>query len=247
MSKVCLVTGYSGMIAKEFVKDITKYGYECVIWDRKVIDIDIDNAINNYLNEVKPDLIVHFAYGRFEWSTLMALYAKNNNIKMVYISTVNVYGDNCNGNLDKESLCIPNDDYSRYKKTSEDKILGFNKNVYICRIGWQISGPEETHDNNMVEFMRREFRNNGVVKASISSYLSTSFTKDLTKEIARVIENMKPDIYLFNSNFSINFYDLLCKLNALYNLNVKIEAINDKYFDNRMYDNRVKVKNDFFK
>jgi dTDP-4-dehydrorhamnose reductase len=243
---ICLITGWHGMIAPRFKEVIEKHGYEVVVFDRSKVNIDSDIAVKRFLKAVNPDLIIHFAYGRIKWTTIMAKYAKAHQKKFVYVSTVNVYGDNKAGNLLVNSPCLPNDEYSRYKRAVEEAVLKTNNEVYIFRLGWQISPLLETHPNNMVSFMKREQNEHGFVLANQNSYLSVSLTKDLVEEMTRIIITMPPDIYLFNSNFSLNFYDLLVKLNDLYHLECVIKAEDGPSFNNLMFDDRVDLSNEFF-
>lgn len=236
-----LITGYHGMIAPRIAKALKKKKFDVVIFNREEIDINNQEVVLNFLESVKPDYIFHLAYGDPNWSRTMALYCYNHDVKYVYISTVNVYGD-LKGPFNINSIPLPNDDYGKYKYECEKVSKDVNPNLYIFRLGWQIASPKESHANNMVNFLLRNQDKDGYVNANANCYLSTSFVEDLGKEIVRVALTLKPDIYLFNSNHRLNVYELYTKVKRTYRLNVKIIKVYETDVNVMMKDERIKLK-----
>jgi rhodanese-related sulfurtransferase len=136
-TKKILITGMHGMIAPRVASILNDKGFEVIAWNRDEVSIDDENAINQYINQVNPDIIYHLAYGPESWAKTMANTCFIRNIKFIYISTVNVYGDT-KGPLTKTSIVAPNDEYSNYKYSCEKEILSVNSKPYILRLGWQI-------------------------------------------------------------------------------------------------------------
>jgi len=217
-----ILTGTHGMVAKPIIKLLEEKGYECIRWNRDEVSPEDSNAIISFIKKVNPIIIIHLAYGPISWSTTMAKYSEKHKIKFAYISTVNVYGDAI-GPYTVDTKPIPNDDYSRYKFESEEAIRGVTSNAYIIRIGWQIGPLEETHPNNMLQYLIRTQKEFGEVKANKNHYLSTSLVGDCAFAIVDIVLKHKPNLYLYNTNSDLSFFDVASGLVLQYpKLGIKI-------------------------
>ena len=136
LSKKILVTGGSGFIGGNLVKELRRLGHYVVTMDFKSSDYPCDISDYNNFNPIdeKIDVIYHLAgqsYGRgglidphkdLEWNaqgTLnVSLFAKERDVrKVIYTSTMAVYGD---GDWSKESdMPNPLSNYGVSKLTGE--------------------------------------------------------------------------------------------------------------------------------
>ena len=136
------VTGITGTVAPYLKTELDKNGYE--VYD-KHFRIENDNVsdLENYLNEIKPDIIFHLALGPFSFIESLVSYCNNNDTDFVYVSTVSVFEDNGGGPYYPNTEVHVTNDYGKYKYDCEQLVSTLKPNSYIIRIGWQISDKGE--------------------------------------------------------------------------------------------------------
>ena len=240
--RTIVLTGTHGMVAPALIRILNTKEYNCVAWNRDDHDPSNSEEVLSVLNEIRPLAVFHLAYGPFSWSKDMALYCLQNDIKFVYISTVNVYGDR-KGPHYVDSDIIPNDDYSRYKSESEKVVLETNPNSYIIRIGWQIGPLDEKHDNSMLQYILRNMKERGYVEADDTHLLSASFVEDCAESIVDIFQNLEPSLYLVNGNFDMSFYDVCVYLENLYpELGIVVKRVSNMNKNEIMIDERTRCK-----
>jgi UDP-glucose 4-epimerase len=182
-----LVTGGSGMIGSNLITKLQQYGHT-------VINVDIQNNADYQLNlafddlsiiKEQIDVIFHLAaqpYGKGSeidpWGDLnhnitatlkLCYFAKQRNIKrIIYTSTMAVYGNNIFASEDSE-LC-PLSNYAVSKLTGEYYIkkfaAEFDMNYTIFRV-WNTYGPGQDISN--------EFK--GIVNAFATQVLNSNHIK----------------------------------------------------------------------
>jgi dTDP-4-dehydrorhamnose reductase len=240
MKKV-IITGLNGTVAPYLKSLLLEKNIEVVKWDRNVVPTDNNDAIKNYIEEVNPDAIYHFAMGPSSWAGYMAKLAKERNMKFIYISTVSVYGENNSGPYTYDSEALADDDYGKYKYECEKAVLENNSDAYITRIGWQIAPTLVTTNNNMLAFLEKNYKENGVVEASSNWYPSTSFMNDTVKAIYDISTTMPSNLYLVNANKELNFYELCLFLKEKFNQDWNIKEVTEFTRNDIMLDERITV------
>lgn len=234
-----IITGMNGTVAPWIAKVYTAKGYEIIPYDRSVVSIDDETAIQKFIESHDPRVIIHCALGPVTWAEILAKLARMLDITFVYTSTVSVYGNNQKGPFVVSDPVIPNDDYGTYKKACEEACVAINPKAYILRLGWQI-GYDENH-NQMLHYIHEQMKAHGVCKLSSRFYPSASFLEDTAKAIYHVVLHLPPDIYLLNSNHKYSLYEIGLYLKKLHPL-IKIEEDTAFIYDNRMFDIRVPIK-----
>ena len=238
MKKV-FITGITGTVAPYIKKELENNEY--VVFDKHFHIIENDfNEVLNYLNKIKPSVILHLALGPIAYSKMLASYAKENDILFLYVSTVSVFEDNNGGPYTIDDKIHVKNDYGKYKYENELAIKDIKQDAFIVRIGWQISEIGDASSNNMFHFIKEQ-SHQGVIKVSDKFYPSASFLVDTAKAVVDILMHKKPDLYLVNSNEDMSLYDIIKKLNIEYNLNLKVE-IDDSFARNDiMIDHRVSI------
>ena len=204
-----LVTGVKGQLGYDCVRELTERGYTNV----KGIDIDdLDLTkeldVKKYINEYKPDVIMHNAAWTavdkaelmpdkvYEVNALAPKYiaeaCKEVNAKMVYISTDYVFdglGDKpFNVNDPKAGLSV----YGKTKAQGEDFVTSTINNYFIVRISWVFG----KNGNNFVKTMLK-LANMGKTELNVvcDQIGSVTYTYDLSKLLCDMIETDKYGIY----------------------------------------------------
>jgi UDP-glucose 4-epimerase len=181
-----LVTGGSGMIGSNLIKQLVELGHHVINVDIKDSDYQLNLAFDdlNVINE-PIDVIYHLAAQPFgkgseinPWEDLnhnitatlkLCYFAKQRNIKhLIYTSTMAVYGDNEFAN--EESKLNPLSNYAVSKLTGEFYIKKFaqefDMQYTIFRV-WNTYGPGQDISN--------EFK--GVVNAFATQVLNSKHIK----------------------------------------------------------------------
>ncbi len=234
-----IFTGLNGTVAPEVAKYFKAKGVEVIQYDRNVIPVDNEYEIESFLKLHQPDLFMHFAMGTPQWAGLLAKLSKKLKIKFIFISTVSVYSGKAKGPVTISTVPDAEDNYGKYKRTSEDTVLENNKDTYILRIGWQIG--IKPGSNNMIDYLYKEMEKNGVVKASSKWYPSCSFMEDTSIGIYDAITNHPKGTYLINSNDSFSFYEIVKNLSKIHPI-LKVIEQKDFIQDIRMIDDRIQIK-----
>ena len=234
-----LFTGLNGTIAPVVASYFKEHGYEIIAYDRTKISTTDFLEIEKFIKNCKPDIILHFAMGDPEWSGILAKISKNFNIKFIYISTVSVYDSSHRGPFTIHDLPDAIDDYGKYKRISEKKVMDENQDAYILRLGWQIG--TKPGSNNMIDYLTKQMVEQGVIKASSKWYPSCSFLEDTAQSIYEIVHTLPHDTYLLNSNTAYTFFEIVVELTKLHPSFV-VEETTDFIQDFRMFDERVPIR-----
>lgn len=239
MKKVYL-TGITGTVAP-YIKDaLVHQGYHVEHQHFRINNIEEINQMKSYLEQLKPDLIIHAALGPIEITEMFAMYSKNHHIPFVYISTVSVYEDNDGGPYFKDDDIKVKNAYGLYKYTSEQRVLASHSNSYIIRLGWQISPEKNPTSNNMFKFIKEHTDENHNIAVSDLFYPSASFLNDTADAIIEII-NKQPGTYLVNGNPKYSLFEILHILKERFQLDINIFKENTFKRNDIMVDPEVRV------
>ncbi|WP_027107849.1 sugar nucleotide-binding protein [Lacticigenium naphthae] len=238
-----MITGMNGTVAPYVYKELKKRNIDVVIWNREEVSIDSEKVVFDFIKETNPDLFFHIATGPVEWIKYIAKATNELGVKLLFTSSVSVFSEKGTGPYDIQSVPNSEEDYGRYKIAGENSVKEHNPDAFITRLGWQIGST--TGSNDMFDFLEKEQEENGFIEASSKWYPSCSFLKDTAKTIVDVALEYKPDTYLVNSNKNYSFYDIVNHLKEKNRTNWEIHEIISFVRDDRMYDNRIKIKDLF--
>lgn len=233
-----IVTGSHGAVAPFFIRELESRGIEVVIFDRSKTDILDYDQVYNFIKESECSLFFHFATGELRWVSNITRACANLNVKVIYISTVSVFSEQGTGPYTLDSVPDSNDGYGIYKIQAE-KIVKEYGNRLTVRLGWQIGYEEGS--NNMMDFLIKQHRNRGFIGASSIWYPSCSFLPDTAKTVVDLALTEK-GLYLVNANDKYNFYEIVCGLNKMFNMNWNVVVEDSFGRDDRMIDERVNIK-----
>ena len=150
-----LLTGASGFLGKELSKYLFEMHFDVVETSREgknnsiPCDLTIREDVAFLINSVNPDLIVHTAafvpkyekdYSNKKENSLNLIMLSHlideslSNIKIVFMSSMTVYGDNKESRRSESDQCFPASEYARNKLIGEQLLLNNVKNFIIVRI-----------------------------------------------------------------------------------------------------------------
>lgn len=234
-----LVTGVNGQLGYDCVRELDKRGYTNVKGiDINDLDLTKEKDVNKYINEYKPDVVMHNAAWTavdkaeempdkvYEVNALAPKYiaeaCKEVNAKMVYISTDYVFnglGDKpFNVNDPKEGLST----YGKTKSQGEDFVISTIDKYFIVRISWAFG----KNGNNFVKTMLK-LANMGKTELSVvaDQIGSVTYTKDLARLLVDMIETDKYGIYHATNEGYISWAEFAEEIFKQANKNVKVNYV----------------------
>lgn len=218
MKKV-LITGADGQLGYELQRTVAQ-GYECIATD--VGDLDITNveAVNAFVAETKPDVIInsaaYTAVDKAEEETELAIAinttgaenlaqaCKDNNIKLIQISTDFVFDGKACTPYPVNAPTEPDGYYGKTKRDGDDlvlKILG--DDAFIIRTSWLYSA----HGNNFVKTMLKlmqEREELGIIADQIGT---PTWANSLAQAVWKAIELNATGLHHWSDAGVASWYD----------------------------------------
>ena len=202
-----LVTGYNGQLGWDVVQQLEKRDIECRGVDLQDFDLLDGPAVKAYVQEYRPDVIVHCAaYTAVDKaeSEPQVCAAVNGNgtmnvvraalsvgAKLVYISTDYVFSGKGEEPWKTDDPYDPQNVYGLSKVQGETAVRSLMKRYFLLRISWQYG----LHGNNFVRTMRRLGKTRSEVRVVNDQIGSPTFSEDVARVICDLIPTEKFGIY----------------------------------------------------
>lgn len=238
--KKILVTGAKGQLGSELLELSSDYSqYEWVFADRTQVTLDNLDFLKSQLNEIKPDVIFNCgAYTAVDKAEsekelaftvnhlaveLIAKYAKNNNAKLIHISTDYVFDGTSSVALDEEVQTNPINIYGASKLAGETACLKENPDSIVIRTSWVYS----KFGNNFVKTMQRLMEQSETVNVVNDQIGSPTYATDLAKAMILILEAEKwlPGIYNYSNEGEISWYEFALNIKELGDYNCDVGGI----------------------
>jgi dTDP-4-dehydrorhamnose reductase len=208
--KKLLITGLNGTLAPKVARAAQAQGYNVLGWNRTEVSPDNPDAVQAFLEQTRPDALLHLAMGSEDWAAQMASHAARASLPFLFTSTAMVFDHNPDGPHRPSDPRTAKDEYGLYKIRCEDAIRTANPNAVIVRIGYQID-PDGL-GNNMVAHLEQQAQN-GAIQASTAWIPATS---QMQHTAAALLENLHAagGVYHLDSNAgaALNYFELVSSL-----------------------------------
>lgn len=215
-----LVTGVKGQLGYDCVRELKERGYTNVLGiDIEQLDITDEKAVHAFINEFKPDVVMHNA----AWTAVdkaeamadlvykvnalgpkyIAEACKEVGAKMIYISTDYVFNGKGEKAFEiddpKEGLSI----YGKTKAAGEDFVINGNDKHFIIRISWVFG----INGNNYVKTMLKLAETKTELNIVCDQIGSPTYTYDLSKLMCDMMESDKYGVYHATNEGFCSWYD----------------------------------------
>jgi dTDP-4-dehydrorhamnose reductase len=194
----CLVTGLSGTLAPVFARVAARHGIDILRWDRQLVAPEAESAARAFLKQEQPDAIAHLAVGSVEWARLLALYAAQSSVPLLFTSTAMVFHHHPDGPHRVGDERNAQDPYGRYKRECEDAVLNSYPKASVARVGWQIDWQQP--GNNMLMALDQWQAKEGCISASETWRPACSFMEDTAGALVSLLREAVPGITHIDSN-----------------------------------------------
>jgi len=219
MTKKVLITGANGQLGYELPRTMPA-GYDCILTDVDALDITDSDAVNAFIAEYKPSVIINSAaYTAVDQAEQqqalaaainetgarnLAQAAKNNAIKLIQTSTDFVFnGTACSPYL-VDAITDPQGVYGQTKDAGDKAVIDIlGEDAFIIRTAWLYSA----HGNNFVKTMLRLMAERDVLGVIADQIGTPTWANTLATAIWQAIEMNATGIHHWTDAGVASWYD----------------------------------------
>lgn len=237
-----VITGAKGQLGLELTNQLAKYEkYEVIATDREALNIVDVDAVNKFILETKPDVVIncaaHTAVDLCETDVenaykINAYGAKNLAIacekigaKMVQLSTDYVFDGMSSKPYRECDMPRPKSVYAKSKLEGERFTKEYCSRYFIIRSAW-LYGEGDNFVRTMINLSKTHNQIN-VVDDQIGSPTSTV---DLVRVIISLISTEYYGIYHATCEGQCSWYNFAKKIFELSNINIDVKPITSEEF-----------------
>ena len=219
-----LLTGANGQLGHCFI-DKFPIDWILLATDSQQLDITDNLAVNNFINEHKPDVIVNAAAYTavdmaedeqdlaYQVNTVgpknLAIAAQKYNAKFIHVSTDYVFDGTKNIPYTEEDTTNPINIYGKTKRNGEVAILNNNPSAIIIRTSWVFS----EYGNNFVKTMLKLASNKSELSIINDQLGCPTYAGDIANTILTIIMNeCDGGIYHYCGDQSITWFKFASKI-----------------------------------
>lgn len=242
-SKKVLVTGANGMLGLDLVHLLEKENFTVIATDINNLDITDERAVEVFLNEHKPDFVIHAAaYTNVDkaeeeqekaflinqkGAENIAKYSAFLNIPIFYMSTDYVF----DGTKDEpyEPLDAPNpiNVYGLSKFKGEETVKNYNSKHYIIRTSWLYG----KNGKNFVETIIKLAQEKAELRVVSNQFGCPTWTTALAHGIIEIIKKNKDyGIYHICGSSSTSWHGFAEKIVEFAGLKARVIPVSTEEF-----------------
>ncbi|NFN18982.1 dTDP-4-dehydrorhamnose reductase [Clostridium botulinum] len=232
-----LVTGANGQLGYDVIKELKKRNIECIGTTRKELDITNYNEVSKYIEELKPECVIHCAAytavdkaeDEEEICTKVNVYGTENiakvcriiNAKMIYISSDYVFDGAGDKPHEIDENPNPLSVYGSSKYNGELKVKSYLKKYFIVRTSWVFG----LNGSNFVKTMLKLGKEKESLNVVCDQIGSPTYTEDLAKLLCDMAVSEKYGIYHATNQGFCSWAEFAEEIMRIANLNCKINYI----------------------
>ena len=240
-----LVTGSTGQLGSDVVKELLKRGYSPLSPNRSELNLCSEDNIRNYILNSNCEAIVHCAaYTQVDKAEdekdlcikinttatkHIVKCAKILDIPMIYISTDYVFDGTKDGEYTENDETNPINIYGESKLAGEKYVQEILDKYYIVRTSWVFN----INGKNFIETMLRLSKANNQLSIVNDQIGSPTYTKDLSRLLVDMLETSKYGLYHATNEGYCSWYEFANTIFKLANINIDIKAINSNEYASR--------------
>lgn len=232
-----LVTGATGQLGWDVVKELKKRNIECRGVGSKELDITDKEAVFAYIREYRPDAVIHCAAytavdkAEDEPAKCRAVNAFGTayiaeacweiDAKMVYISTDYVFGDDGDRPHEVDDPVHPLNVYGQTKWEGEEAVRRILEKYFIVRISWVFG----EHGNNFVKTMLHLGQTHKEISVVADQFGAPTYTADLAPLLCTMIQTDKYGTYHACNSGCCSWAELAEEIFRVAHMDVKVKRI----------------------
>ena len=235
-----LITGANGQLGTSIQSLSLWYPeFEFIFTDVEQLDITKLEQVKEFFGLHKPDYCVNAAaYTQVDkaeedidlnnlinitGSKNLAIASRQQNSKLIHISSDYVYNNDSKDIMDEDSPTLPKGVYAESKQKGEIEVQNETGQYYIIRTSWLYS----EYGNNFVKTMLRLGNKLESIQVVDDQIGSPTYATDLAEAILQIItlNNDKYGLYNYSNDGFISWYDFAVEIFKKRNINCKVIPI----------------------
>lgn len=232
-----LVTGITGQLGFDVVKELQRRGEEIIGTTRKEIDLTSEAGAKNFILDKKPEAVIHCAaytaVDKAESEAELALTVnglatrwvaeacRSVGAKMIYVSTDYVFGGDGRTPYEVDDEKKPVNMYGRSKLLGEDSVVAILERHFIVRVSWVFG----INGKNFVKTMMRLGETRDKLRVVEDQIGSPTYTFDLAKLLADMVATEKFGTYHASNEGFCSWADFAREIFEQAGLDVEVEGI----------------------
>ena len=235
--KKIMITGCNGQLGRALNVELSSMSnIEIINTDVNELDICNLNAVMDFVNEHKPEIIMncaaHTAVDKCESEEdtaflINAIGPRNLSIAaneidatLLHISTDYVFSGDDNKRYNEFDTVNPQGAYGRTKLKGEEFVKDFTNKYYILRTAWLYGDG-----NNFVKTMLRLSETNDIIRVVGDQYGSPTSAKELAKAMVALMDTKQYGTYHATCEGECSWADFAREIFRLANKSTKVESI----------------------
>ena len=236
-----LITGSNGMLGQDLV-EVLKDNHELILTTSKTLDITDKKHVIDFISDSKPDLVINsaaytdvdgcetnqdIAYAvNGEGVKNLALACSEVDCPLVHVSTDYVFkGDNTRPWVEDDEVG-PISVYGKSKLQGEEAIQEILDKFYILRTAWLYG----TNGKNFPKTMLELAENHSEITVVYDEVGTPTYTPDLAKAIAELIETDKYGIYHLTNSGHCSWCEFARYIFEIADVDVKVIPVTASEF-----------------
>ena len=236
-----LITGSNGMLGQDLV-EVLKDNHELILTTSKTLDITDKKHVIDFISDSKPDLVINsaaytdvdgcetnqdIAYAvNGEGVKNLALACSEVDCPLVHVSTDYVFkGDNTRPWVEDDEIG-PISVYGKSKLQGEEAIQEILDKFYILRTAWLYG----TNGKNFPKTMLELAENHSEITVVYDEVGTPTYTPDLAKAIAELIETDKYGIYHLTNSGHCSWCEFARYIFEIADVDVKVIPVTASEF-----------------
>ena len=214
-----LVTGITGQLGHDVMKELAARGHEAIGASRKEFSLTDFDAARAFLEQAKPDAIIHCAaYTAVDKAEdekdqcmivnggatrNLATIARDLGAKFVYISTDYVFPGTGEQAYDVDAPKGPTNAYGLSKLAGEEAVQELLEKYFIVRISWVFG----VNGKNFIKTMLKLAETHNALTVVDDQIGSPTYTADLARLLVDMVESDKYGVYHATNEGSCSWAD----------------------------------------
>ncbi len=237
-----VVTGVSGQLGYDVVKELKKQGLTAVGLTRENLDITDENQVMNTMREINPEAVIHCAaYSAVDLAeeetekalrvnalatSYLAKACAKNHAKMLYVSTDYVFPGEGEKTYEPWDCAAPINWYGQTKYEGEQAVLRELKSYFIVRVSWVFG----KNGKNFVRTMLRLSEERSTVSVVADQIGSPTYTVDLARCLAAMIKTEKYGTYHVTNEGFCSWYEFAKEIFRMSGKNITVQPLTSEQF-----------------
>ncbi len=232
-----LVTGYSGQLGYDVVKELKKRNIDCIGTTRKDFSLTDTATMKDFILNYQPDAVIHCAAYtavdkaedeqdlcrkvNTDATRELAKICKQIDAKMIYISTDYVFPGDGTDFYEVNDAKQPQNVYGQTKFDGELAVQEILEKYFIVRISWVFG----INGKNFIKTMLNLAKTHDKLTVVDDQIGSPTYTADLAKLLCDMVITDKYGIYHATNEGICSWYEFACEIFKQANVKVEVTPV----------------------